>query len=62
MSDDWVYSDEEMDDVAFCRKHGPTSIVQTGTFSGYSGGVCSFWKLECGCTLIDESDDIHCAE
>ena len=60
--EEWTCSDDEMDDIAFCRKHGPTTILKTGTFSGYSGGVCSFWKLACGCTLIDESDDIYCAE
>ena len=56
------YTDEEIEEEAFCRRHGPTTVEKSGTFSGYAGGVCSFWKLACGCTLIDESDDIHSAE
>ena len=60
--EDLSFSDEEFDDEAFCRTHGPTTVVKTGTYTGYAGGVCTFWKLSCGCTLIDEFDDIHCAE
>lgn len=48
------YSDEE----AFCKKHGSTTVVKTGIMDGYAGEVCYFWKLECGCTLIGDVDDI----
>jgi len=46
----------------FCKRHGPTTVVRTGVLDGYDGGVCTFWKLECGCTLIDEEGDINSAE
>jgi hypothetical protein len=62
--EDWTYSDSdaELIDEAFCRKHGPSTVVKAGTFSGYAGGLCYFWKLACGCTLLDESDDVRVAE
>lgn len=47
---------------AFCRKHGTTLVTKTGTLDGYNGGVCTFWKLACGCTLIDEDGDIESAK
>ena len=52
----------DFDAEAFCRKHGPTLVVKTGLLDGYNGGVCTFWKLECGCTIIDEDGDIETAK
>ena len=60
--DEMLCTNDDIEEEAFCRRHGPTTVIKSGTFSGYEGGVCSFWKLTCGCTLIDESDDIHSAE
>jgi hypothetical protein len=62
MSDSIGTTKDYADEEAFCRKHGSNVVVKTGTFSGYAGDVCYYWKLVCGCTLIGESDDILAAE
>jgi hypothetical protein len=47
---------------AFCRKHGISSVIKTGIMDGYAGSVCYYWKLECGCVLVSDVDDMLTAE
>jgi hypothetical protein len=56
------FIDESSEPEAFCRKHGVSHVIKTGTMDGYAGSVCYYWKLECGCTLIGDMDDVLAAE
>ena len=50
-------------DVVGCPtgKHGDTTIVEFGSFTGYAGGKCYVTELACGCTDLDESADVRAA-
>lgn len=53
--------DTELDDQAVCPRHGPTTVVSSGTYTGYAGGRCYYAELGCGCTDADESGDVEAA-
>lgn len=56
----FVSSPEEGDD-AYCEKHGDVTIIDEFSFTGYAGGKCFGFELSCGCTSLDESNDIAAA-
>jgi len=58
-----IYSEPAVGDVVGCPtgKHGDTTIVGFGSFTGYAGGKCYVTELACGCTDLDESADVRAA-
>ena len=56
----FVSSPEVGDDVE-CDKHGVQQIADEFSFSGYAGGRCFGFELSCGCTSLDESNDVAAA-
>lgn len=45
-----------------CRTHGEQLVTESVGFTGYAGGSCFADTLACGCTIVDESDDVRAAE
>jgi hypothetical protein len=43
------------------RGHGEQEIASQGLGSGFAGGTIYWIVLACGCTNMDESDDIRAA-
>jgi hypothetical protein len=50
-----VQSEEE--DYDLCEEHGRQKIVGFKRSWGYAGPLY-VWTLECGCQIVDASDDI----
>jgi hypothetical protein len=46
---------------AKCSAHGWREVVDNGTFTGYAGGRSSWIELSCGCSQLDESEDVRAA-
>jgi len=54
-------SNPDEGDAVFCEKHGETEIVTEFGFTGYAGGKCFGYEYACGCTSLDESNDLSAA-
>lgn len=49
------------DGIVYCPRHGSTVITANLVYTGYAGGCCIAVELACGCTDVDESNDIRAA-
>jgi hypothetical protein len=36
-------------------------VLEEGSFTGFAGGTSFWYKLACGHTVLDESDDVRAA-
>lgn len=54
-----VVADEP--ETAECPKHGQQRISDSGSFIGFAGGRSYYVTLACGCTDLDETNDINAA-
>jgi hypothetical protein len=56
-------SDNSLVDTWPCPKgHGNREILESSTYTGFAGGTCYWMMLDCGCCVVDESDDVRAAE
>ncbi len=47
--------------IVECKKHGPQAVDGVDTYTGFAGGTCYWYRLACGCQIVDESDDLRAA-
>ncbi len=53
---------DDVDDWAPCpNDHGMQEIHEVGSFTGFAGGRSYFCVLACGCTDLDETNDLNAA-
>ena len=60
------YTPEELlamedDNDSYCMTHPDATITEEGGYSGFAGGSCYWATLSCGCTIVDEDDDVRAA-
>lgn len=53
--------DTQLDDQAWCERHGTQAIIATGSYTGYAGTTCYWVEMSCGCTDNDESNELGAA-
>jgi len=45
----------------YCPRHGWQLILEGGAYRGFAGGRCTWYRLACRCTDVDERADVRAA-
>lgn len=50
------------DNESVCAQHPDATVTDVQEYTGFAGGKCYAYTLSCGCSALDESDDVRAAE
>jgi hypothetical protein len=59
----WQEVDSDESELVWCPRgeHGLQEVINQGSFVGHAGGRSYFVELACGCTDMDETNDVNAA-